>query len=45
MTAIWSDHGRFQRWLAVEIAVCEVLAERGEIPAEALAEITMSSPF
>ncbi len=45
MSAIWSDQGRFERWLAVEIAVCEVLAERGEIPAEAVAEIRERANF
>ena len=35
MGEIWSDEGRYQRWLDVEIAVCEVQAERGAIPAEA----------
>jgi adenylosuccinate lyase len=39
MKAIWTDEGRFQRWLEVELAVCEVHAERGLIPPEALAEI------
>jgi adenylosuccinate lyase len=37
MQAIWSDEGRFQRWLTVELAVSEELAERGVIPAEAAA--------
>ena len=39
MAAIWSEEGKYERWLAVEIAVCEVHAERGVIPADALAEI------
>jgi adenylosuccinate lyase len=39
MRAIWSDEGRYRRWLDVELAVCAVLAERGEIPAEAAREI------
>ncbi len=39
MKKIWSEDGKFRRWLDVEIAVCEVLAERGEIPAEAVAVI------
>ena len=39
MKAIWTEEGKFERWLEVEIAVCEVLAERGEIPAEAVAVI------
>jgi adenylosuccinate lyase len=39
MRAIWSEEGRYRRWLDVEIAVCEVLAERGQIPPEAAATI------
>jgi adenylosuccinate lyase len=45
MKAIWSDEGRLSRWLAVELAVCEVQAERGLIPAEALAEIRARAAF
>jgi adenylosuccinate lyase len=39
MRAIWSDDGKYRAWLAVELAVCEVLAERGTVPADAVAEI------
>ena len=39
MGAIWSDEGRYRRWLDVEIAVCEVQAERGTVPAEAVQAI------
>ncbi len=39
MKAIWTEEGRYQRWLEVEIAVCEVHAERGLIPADALEQI------
>jgi adenylosuccinate lyase len=39
MAAIWSEEGKYRRWLDVEIAVCEVHAESGLIPADALAEI------
>jgi adenylosuccinate lyase len=39
LAEIWSDEGRYRRWLDVELAVCEVLAERGTIPADAVAEI------
>jgi adenylosuccinate lyase len=39
MRDIWSDEGRYRRWLDVELAVCDVLAERGDIPAEAAAAI------
>ena len=39
LVEIWSDEGRYRRWLQVELAVCEELAERGEIPREALETI------
>jgi adenylosuccinate lyase len=39
MGAVWSQQNKFQKWLDVEIAVCEVHAEDGVIPAHALAEI------
>ena len=32
MGAIWTDENRFQKWLDVEIAVCEVHADMGTIP-------------
>lgn len=45
MERIWSDENKFQKWLEVEIAVCEELAERGEIPKAALAEIKKKARF
>lgn len=45
MAAIWSEHGKYRRWLDVEIAVCEVQSERGEIPAEAVATIRQRAGF
>ena len=33
MGALWSEQNKFQKWLDVEIAVCEVHAENGIIPA------------
>ena len=45
MRAIWSEEGRLRRWLEVEIVVCEVLAERGEIPAEAARAIRARAGF
>src|SRR4029079_14250572 len=39
MGALWSEHNKFQKWLDVEIAVCEVHAERGTIPKDALEQI------
>ncbi len=45
MGAIWSLHNKFQKWLDVEIAVCEVHAEDGIIPAEDLAKIKTKAAF
>src|SRR5918998_5502096 len=45
MGGIWSLHNKFQKWLDVEIAVCEVHAENGVIPVEALAEIKAKAAF
>ncbi|HBF34706.1 TPA: adenylosuccinate lyase, partial [Candidatus Sumerlaeota bacterium] len=42
---LWSEHSKFQSWLDVEIAACEAWAERGEIPADALAEIREKAKF
>jgi len=39
MGAIWSDVSRFQAWLDVEVAVCDVHAEMGTIPESAAADI------
>ena len=35
MSAIWSEEGKYRRWLDVELAAVDVLAERGVIPADA----------
>lgn len=32
MKAIWTDHGKYDRWLKVEIAACEAWAQYGTIP-------------
>ncbi len=45
MRTIWSLQNKFQKWLDVEIAVCEVHAEMGTIPAEAVAEIKEKAAF
>src|SRR4029079_13604176 len=45
MGAVWSQENKFQKWLDVEIAVCEVHAEDGIIPPEALAEIRSKAAF
>jgi adenylosuccinate lyase len=35
MGRLWSEQARLDRWLAVELAFVDVLAERGEVPPEA----------
>ena len=43
MKQIWSDQGKYDRWLAVEIAVCEAWARLGVIPAEDMQRISGAS--
>lgn len=45
MGALWSDQNKFQKWLDVEIAVCEVHAEMGTIPVEAVEQIKAKAAF
>ena len=45
MGAIWSLHNKFQKWLDVELAVCEVHAEDGIIPPDALEQIKSKAAF
>src|SRR2546429_7214429 len=35
MGRLWSEEARLARWLEVELALVDVLAERGEVPSEA----------
>src|SRR5205085_1547141 len=39
MGHVWSDANRFAKWLEVEIAAAETLAEAGQVPKEAAAAI------
>src|SRR6266852_62588 len=45
MGAIWTDENRFQKWLDVEIAVCEVHADMGTIPRDAVDKIKRTASF
>src|SRR6187431_3795760 len=45
MGALWSEQNKFQKWLDVEIAVCEVHAEMGTIPRDALEQIKTRASF
>ncbi|HYS94732.1 MAG TPA: hypothetical protein VEL48_14955, partial [Candidatus Acidoferrales bacterium] len=39
MARLWSEDAKYEAWLKVELAVCEVYAKRGIIPAEAVGRI------
>ncbi len=42
MKRIWSDETKFDKWLKVEIAVCEAWAKLGVIPREAVPKIKLA---
>ncbi len=39
MKRIWSDDNKFNKWLEVEVAVCEAWSKLGKIPKKSLAKI------
>jgi adenylosuccinate lyase len=45
MGSLWSDEAKFRSWLQVELAACEVLCERGKVPAEDLKIIREKADF
>jgi adenylosuccinate lyase len=45
MGRIWSDENKYRQWLNVELAASEVLAEQGEVPAEAAAQLRAHAGF
>src|SRR5215510_4347862 len=45
MGRIWEDQNKYQRWLDVELAVVETLAEEGIIPKQDAAEIKRRAGF
>src|SRR5262249_25173247 len=45
MDKIWEDQNKYQRWLDVELAVTETLAEEGVIPKQDAAEIKKRASF
>ncbi len=45
MSRIWEDENRFNKWLKVEILVCEALAELGEVPPMAIKNIREKAAF
>ena len=42
MKRVWSDENKFNKWLEVEIAVCNAWAEIGTIPREAIPKIKLA---
>lgn len=45
MGALWTEEQKYRNWLKVELAACEALAERGEIPPDAWEEIRSKAGF
>jgi adenylosuccinate lyase len=45
MGAIWTEQNRYQKWLDVEMAVCEAWYELGEIPSDALERLKQKIGF
>ena len=45
MGKIWEDQNKYHRWLDVELAVTETLADEGVIPGDAAAEIKARASF
>ena len=45
MSRIWTIENKYRQWLKVEVAVCEALAERGDIPAQDMEEIRSKAGF
>jgi adenylosuccinate lyase len=45
MGRIWEDQNKYQRWLDVELAVTETLAEEGVVPKDAASEIKSRAGF
>ena len=45
MEKVWDDKNRFEKWLEIEILVCEALHELGEIPSASLAQIKKKAAF
>jgi len=42
MKKVWSDENKYEKWLEVEIAVCDAWAELGVIPRKALPKIKLA---
>jgi adenylosuccinate lyase len=45
MGAIWSEQNKYRCWLEVELAAAEALAELGEVPSSAAADLRLNAGF
>jgi len=45
MKRVWSEENKFQKWLRVEVAVCQAWAELGAVPKEAADKIAREARF
>jgi adenylosuccinate lyase len=45
MDLVWESENRFSKWLEVEIAACEAMAQEGLIPEESLKNIKTKAAF
>ncbi len=45
MGRLWTEEAKWEAWLEVELAVCEVLSARGQFPAEEMAVIREKAAF
>jgi adenylosuccinate lyase len=45
MGRIWGDENRYAKWLEVELAACEAMAEEGMVPREAVGTIKEKASF
>ena len=45
MRSVWSDENRYQKWLDVEIAVCEAWSYYGYIPKSSARNIKKKAKF
>jgi len=45
MGRLWTEEAKWEVWLEVELAVCEVLSARGQFPAEEMAVIREKAAF
>ena len=45
MDEIWSEEGKFQTWLEIELLVCDAWAKQGKIPPDSLKRIKENAKF